>query len=211
MRIGRKIIFIGIICVAIITSASFGHNDLAIFLAIASICFCILLQMNSKVYRSLFAPREMTFLERNYDCLVIGDMEGRDELIPQGKKVLRFQFPNRSLYASYIILQHVFSWLDENHGEVIILVKRKNLQSQHVSEYDVPLLHQITIDRMSLTKKTTRYPLFKDPVCSIKLLLNHLLPCHYEKIDNPLVELEDFCRKRNIKLTIMANLSNNGK
>lgn len=205
MKIGKiKLLFIlGII--GVIVLFVLGHIICALALLALLIFAKILLIINQRIYRSLFAPNEMTYLERNYDYLIIGDVEGIKKLVPQRKKVLKFVFPGRSLFASYIILQHVFSWLDESKGTVIILTDRKNLSRREISEYDMPLLHRITISRLSLSNKVTCYPLFKNPLLSIKYLLNRILPISYSQIESPLQELSVFCEKRNIRLIVMAH------
>lgn len=205
MKIGRKKILFILGTIGVIVLMVLDHIISALSLVAVLLFFIVILILNRHVYHSLFAPWEMSYLERNYDFLIIGDIEGRKDLVPKGKKVLKFVFPNRTLYASYVILQHVFSWLDENQGKVIILTDSKNLSNREISEYDIPLLHRITISKLSLKTQVTRYPLLKSPILSIKFLLNRKLPISYSRIESPLPELSEFCKKRNIQLTVMSH------
>lgn len=203
MKIGKKkILFVLILLLGIIL-VCYNEYFYSVVLLILAILLYLCFVLNRKIYGSLFPPKEMIFTERNYDCIVIGDLGFEGKSI-EGKKVLRFQFPNRTLFASYIILQHVFSWLREDNGEVIILSKSNNLSKKQISVYDYPLLHRITLKKLNLKGSTPRNPLFRNPILSLKYLLK--ISSTKYKIINPLFpELIDFCKKRRIKLTVMSS------
>lgn len=203
MKIGKKkLLFVLILLLGIIL-VDCNEFFYSVVLLILSFLLYLCFVLNRKIFDSLFPPREMTFTERNYDCIVIGDLGCNGKNI-KGKKILRFQFPNRTLFASYIILQHVFSWLREDNGEIIILSKRNNLSKKQISVYDYPLLHRITLKKLNLKGTTPRNPLFLNPILCLKYLFK-ISTNRYKIINPPFPELVDFCAKRGIKLTVMTS------
>ena len=70
---------------------------------------------NSYIRKRICAKNPGTFTEyrRNFDILVIGDMCDVKDIIPQNKSYLQFDAPDRTLFASFLILQGKFSWLNE--------------------------------------------------------------------------------------------------
>lgn len=204
MKIGKKkILFVLILLLGIIL-VYYNEYFYCVVLLILAIFLYLCFVLNKNIYESLFPPKEMIVTERNYDCIVIGDL-GLDGKSIEGKKVLRFQFPNRTLFASYIILQHVFSWLKEENGEVIILANKNGLSKKEISVYDYPLLHRITLKKLGLKGTTPRNSLFINPLLSLKYLFK-VSSARYEIINPPLPELIDFCEKRRIQLTVMSSL-----
>ena len=144
-----------------------------------------------------------TFKEkrRNFDVLVIGDMYDVQGIIPGDKTYLLFDAPNRTLFASFLILQCKFSWLREGKGKCIILCKRKNEKSKSISMFDVPFLHKILLKQYGIKRQLIElnYPLLFHPlqvlkfVCEKKHFTSSIEKC-------PFPEIEEFCKQRDIEL-----------
>lgn len=158
---------------------------------------------NNWVYKKIYSKNPGTFTEnrRNFDVLVIGEKYDVKEIIEEGKTYLQFDAPNRTLFASFLILQGKFSWLNEGKGKCIILCKKSNEKKNDISIFDIPFLHSIIINKYKLKRKQTelKYPLFSHPLLIIKFLFGKKYNLSStEKC--PLPEIEDFCTRRDIEL-----------
>ncbi|MBQ9204532.1 MAG: hypothetical protein IJ155_09855 [Prevotella sp.] len=158
---------------------------------------------NQYVQNKIKAKNPNTFTEkhRNFDLLVIGEKYDVTSIIPEGKTFLQFDAPNRSLFASFLILQAKFSWLNEGKGKCIIICRKRNEESRSVSIFDIPFLHVITINKYKLRRQQSE---LKSPLLSHPLqVMNFFFGRKYDNSSVercPLKEIEDFCAQRDIEL-----------
>ena len=158
---------------------------------------------NNFIRKKIYEKSPGTFTEnrRNFDVLVIGDLYDVQSIIPKDKMYLQFDAPDRSLFASFLILQGKFSWLKEGKGKCIILCKKDNEKKKIVSMFDIPFLHTIIINQFKLKRQQAelKHPLFSHPLQVFKFLFGkkHKMSS-VEKC--PLMEIEDFCAQRDIEL-----------
>lgn len=158
---------------------------------------------NSSVSKRICEKNPGTFTEnrRNFDVLVIGDMYDVKDLIPQNKTYLQFDAPDRTLFASFLILQGKFSWLNEGKGKCIIICKKSNEKKKNVSMFDIPFLHTIIINKYKLKKQQAelKYPLFSHPLQVCKFISGK--KCDMSSVEDcPLPEIVEFCAQRDIEL-----------
>lgn len=162
-----------------------------------------LISGNSSVRKKICDKNPGTFTEnrRNFDVLIIGEMYDVKEIIEKDKTYLQFDAPNRTLFASFLILQGKFSWLNEGKGKCIILCKKSNENKKNISMFDVPFLHSIIINKYKLKRLQVelKYPLFFHPLLVIKFLLGKKYNMSSVK-KCPLTEIDDFCVQRDIEL-----------
>lgn len=157
---------------------------------------------NSFVRKKICLKNPGTFREtrRNFDVLVIGEMYDVRGIIEKNKTYLQFDAPNRSLFASFLILQGKFSWLNEGKGKCIILCRKSNEKENKISMFDIPFLHRIIINKYKLkrTQAELNYPLFYHPL----LVLQFFFGKKYNTSTVqkcPLSEIENFCAQRDIE------------
>lgn len=145
-------------------------------------------------------PGTFTEKRRNFDILVIGEKIDLQGIVPQDKTYLLFDAPNRTLFASFLILQGKFSWLKEGKGKCIIVCKKSNEKKNAISIFDIPFLHIITIRKYNLEKqrKELRYPLISHPLQVIKFFFGKKY-CMSTVYKCPLHEIENFCFQRDIE------------
>lgn len=158
---------------------------------------------NSLIRRKICDKNPGTFTEsrRNFDVLVIGEKFDLNGIIDKGQTYLQFDAPNRTLFASFLILQCKFSWLNEGKGKCFILCKKSNEKRKELSIFDVPFLHPVIINRYKLKRLQSElnYPLFIHPLQVLKFLFGKKFDSSTEE-KCPLHEIEIFCAQRNIKL-----------
>lgn len=157
---------------------------------------------NSYVRKRIGEKNPGTFIEnrRNFDVLVIGEMYDVKDIIPQNKTYLQFDAPDRTLFASFLILQGKFSWLNEGKGKCIIICKKSNEKKKIVSMFDIPFLHTIIINKYKLKKQQAEltYPLLSHPMQVRKFIFDKRYDTSsVEKC--PLPEIEEFCTQRDIE------------
>lgn len=157
---------------------------------------------NSYVRKRICEKNPGTFIEnrRNFDVLVIGDMYDVKDIIPQNKTYLQFDAPDRTLFASFLIMQGKFSWLNEGKGKCIIVCKKSNEKKKTVSMFDIPFLHTIIINKYNLKKQQAelKHPLFSHPRLACKFILGKKYSMSsVEKC--PFLEIEEFCAQRDIE------------
>jgi hypothetical protein len=115
---------------------------------------------------------------RNFDYLLIGSTKlwhyVRQVHCNEYKdnQVMSFAFFKRSLYAVYLILQHMFSWLKEN-GTVIVAIDIDECQREGIDKLnysDFRFLHPVTIKEIGVKfwKFKRIVPLLFYPVFSIR-------------------------------------------
>lgn len=158
---------------------------------------------NTSIRKKICEKNPGTFTEsrRNFDVLIIGEKYEVTDLVQEGKTYLQFDAPNRSLFASFLILQCKFSWLREGKGKCIILCRKSNEEKKKISMFDIPFLHKIIINKYKLTKhqRELKYPLIFHPL----QVYNFFVGENYNAssvVKCPLPEIEDFCAQRDIEL-----------
>ena len=158
---------------------------------------------NRYIRKKIFEKNPGTFTEsrRNFDVLVIGEMYDVQGIIQKDKTYLQFDAPNRTLFASFLILQGKFSWLNEGKGKCIILCRTDNEKIKNISMFDIPFLHPIIMNKYKLKRQQIElnYPLLFHPVQVLRFLFGKKYDMSsIEKC--PLSEIEDFCTQRAIEL-----------
>jgi hypothetical protein len=146
-------------------------------------------------------PGTFTEIRRNFEVLVIGEMYDVKKIINKDKTYLQFDAPNRTLFASFLILQGKFSWLKEGKGKCIIICKKSNEEKKNISMFDVPFLHSIIINKYNLKRQQTEliFPLLFHPLQVFKFLFGKRY--NMSSVEKcPFPEIEDFCAQRNIEL-----------
>lgn len=136
---------------------------------------------------------------RNIKYLMIGDMIDPSSVVPPNCSYVQIKAPGRGKKASFEILKHTFSILDEDDGIVIITAKKNAVDSFTV--FDYPFFHELTFNRYHIEcpHLFLRFPLLKYPLATIQLALNHYQNGWKETVCSD-SELNKFCRQRNIKL-----------
>ena len=156
---------------------------------------------NSAIRKKICEKNPSTFTEtrRNFDVLIIGEKYDVTDLVQDGKLYLQFDAPDRSLWASFLILQGKFSWLKEERGKCIIICKKKNEKIKTISLFDVPFLHRIIINKYKLNKQQLelRYPLLFHPLEVYKFFVGGKYNVS-SVVKCPLPEIEEFCAHRDI-------------
>lgn len=153
----------------------------------------------NKPFAALSSVREI----KSYDTLVIGDLASPSVYIPYcniGSSVV-ITAPDRSLDASFQILLHVISCIEE--GGRCVIIHRNKIDG--FSLFDTPFLHSITRKELHLDKLhgKIKWPIFYEPVNSMKILMN-LYSCDYQESRCPMAELEDFCIRKGLKLIYLT-------
>lgn len=158
---------------------------------------------NTSVCKKIYEKNPGTFTEnrRNFDVLVIGELYDVKGIISNDKTYLQFDAPNRTLFASFLILQCKFSWLREGKGKCIILCRKNNEEKKNISMFDIPFLHKIIINKYKLTKQQQelKYPLLFHPLQVYKFFVGEKYNVS-SVVKCPLPEIEEFCAQRDIEL-----------
>lgn len=139
---------------------------------------------------------------RTYDCLVIGDMCRMDIPERYGIPINRTFFltaPGRSLEASFNLLSHTFSLLNGQQRTCIIVHSGK--YKTIFSVFDTPYISLVSRKELGLEKLHARssYPLFFDPIRSIRALLS-VTPKKYEESDCPDERIKRLCNDKGMRL-----------
>ncbi|MEE3484349.1 MAG: hypothetical protein VZQ98_08535 [Bacteroidales bacterium] len=137
--------------------------------------------------------------------LVIGDVCSHKELssVINEDETLFFTCPYRTLPASYQILLHTVSRIDEK-GLVVIIDKKQPTKFQHTI-FDVNFYSQITKKELGLefSKNDMRFPFFKHPIVSFMILVG-CYSKNYKTELCPNEAIQEFCNKKNIKLLYLT-------
>lgn len=169
------------------------------------ILLAVLLYVLNKIVREstnkmqlLSARREI----KKYQYLIIGDMCPHSVLrgyISQPKNSFMLLSPGRSLDASYQILLHTISILDEN-GTCIIIDSGKHIQKSYTL-FDVSYLSSITRKELGIESLENKrfYPLYYEPIKSLQILFNFSIRRKYKKKDCKDKHFLDFFQHRNIQ------------
>lgn len=168
----KKIILVFLLCGAIILlfTRLWAFSLLIIWAIGVFVLNKIVLKKSNKM-PLLSAQRKI----KKYKYLVIGDLCSYSVLkdfIDNQDDAFTILAPGRSLDASYQILLHTISILDED-GVCIIIDSGKH-SNQVYTVFDVPYLNLVTRKELqieSLFRKAS-YPLFYEPVKSLFILFN---------------------------------------
>lgn len=189
---------------------------LAIALLFTPLCFfsififggVLFVAMNHMISREMARPfcalssaREI----KSYYTLVIGEYASSSEYSAYCNKETSVVIisPNRSLEASYQILLHTISCIEEG-GTCIILYKRK-AKFKGFSLFDMHYIHPITRKVLHIEHlvKQQRYPFLYEPIKSLKILLQIKVQGFVET-DCPFAEIKDYCNKKGIHLIYLT-------
>lgn len=146
---------------------------------------------------------------KKYNSLVIGDVCSKDILksyLPETENSIEIMMYGRSLEASFQILLHTFSILEDG-GICVIIHDGKRKRNQY-SLFDIPYFNFITLKELGQEKliRKSSLPLFFEPIKSICILFG-ITHSHYNLADCPDEEIKRFCENKNIKLKYLL-LSN---
>ena len=176
---------------------------------ITAYLFCaILFWLNRKALKKIQDQKEPFKIGgkiRNVHYLIIGDMAEPSTMVPPNQSFVQIKAPNRSLKASFEILRHTSSILDEDKGNVIIAVKKRNIENTF-SVFDIPFLYNLSIKKLRVgnLSKMSKYPILKDPVSTVLLVINHCSK-RWHLSTCPNEDVVKFCVERNINLKYYEN------
>lgn len=158
------------------------------------------LLINIIVYRkfSYIATHLFSSIGRNYHQLIIADSCNLDSILSGRYLTLISPMP-RSMQAVTLMVQRMYSLIDEEQGELII-VMHKPYKAKGVKVFDVPYMHENTLSdlHMNAMKYFCRLPLLFNPFASLKLLMGKSKSLPVEAtLDNK--ALKEFLDTRNIK------------
>lgn len=156
---------------------------------------------NGMPYSVLHANREI----KQYANLVIGDFVSPSSYLPYLKEghTLIITSPRRSFAASYQILLHVVSCM-EDKGNCIIV---PDDQAQGYSLFDVLYFNLITRKELDVEylMERRRFPFIYEPIKSLRILFN-IHSKQYKESECPSMELLEFCRRKGITLTFLSHI-----
>ena len=202
MKLTKQMMF-SIICLSLIVFFILKLYLLSISCLVVLFFTAIAIYINKCINKRIIDVNPSIFTEsrRNFDYLIIGDLNNEEIKVPNNLKYLKFEAPDRTLFASYIILRNRFSWLREDgRGTCIIVVKKKNNNLNRISPFDIPFLHPIEIKKYQLYRqqKKLRYP-----ILYLDKSLRFLFGSRKDKairVACPNEEIVRFCNERNINL-----------
>lgn len=176
-------------------------NNLWLYL-LAGILF-LLFWLNNYVYKKTAynAIHLFSSVGRNYKKLIIGEACDVKQIVGDEPNYIFFLSPGkRSIQITIELVKRLYSLLDEDSGELYIVLDPKAKDIHGVSVFDIPYLHDITLKSLDIQNKKLlcRFPLFLEPMASIKFLLNR--SPHFKLIEGvfPSEDLAVFCKERNI-------------
>ena len=170
----------------------------------------ILLLLNHFIVRKIYAIRtELSALRsiNSYRVLVIGDMCKKKTYSSYLQNVpghsLLLLSPKRSLDASFQILLHTESILEENG--CCIIIHNGKFSSKLYSIFDIPYLSFITKKELGLDylEFRSRWPLIFDLQRSLMFLLN-IHSYMYSEKECPDQRIQHFCQKKGIQLIYLT-------
>lgn len=134
-------------------------------------------------------------ISRNYDTLIIGEPIQIKNKKKLGKYIC-ITCPGRSVKASKLIAYRLFSLLKPK-GRLIITYH--STISNSISSLDIHYIHDVTLLEIGIKKVKRFFPLLLNPFRTLKLLFGFKYR-QFEKNDNQNIDLENFCKKRNLIL-----------
>ena len=164
--------------------------------------------LNELVCRKINLQREPFGINstiRNVDYLIIGDYCEVKKYVPKGKSHIEFFAPGRSYPSAFQVLRHTHSILKEEGGTVIMTIGKGK---KAYTVFDIALFHEITIKKygLQLLKIMSRFPLFAEPLDSIRFLAGRGIQSTYIFWEDVPSELRIFCDERNYKLILLKKV-----
>ena len=193
----KKIILIFFLCAAVILLFTrLWILSLLIILAIGFLVLNKIILRKSNKMPLLSAQRKI----RKYKYLVIGDLcpySLLKDYIDKQEDAFIILAPGRSLDASYQIMLHIMSILDEDG--ICIIIDSGKYPKRVYTVFDIPYLSFITRKELHLECLVRResYPLLYEPIKSFSVLLN--ISLGHNKYKNMICKDErftNFFRKR---------------
>lgn len=161
----------------------------------------IVIREIGRPFQALSSVREI----KSYDTLVIGEYAALSEYGAYCNKdrSVVITSPNRSLEASYQLLLHTISCIEDD-GTCIILYNRKALL-KGFTLFDIPYIHPITRKELQIEHlvKQNRLPLLYEPIKSLKMLLRIKKRGFFET-ECPSAEIKNYCDKKGIHLIYLT-------
>lgn len=174
-----------------------------IWLYLLIIIVVLLFWINIFIYNSTAYNARHLFstIGRNYKRLVIGEMCDVSQFLGEEGALCFLSPAKRSTLMVFELVKRLYSLLDEDSGELYIVI-HSNRNSNMVSVFDVPYLHDITLKSLGIVKKKwkSHFPLFFEPQASIKFLFRRFIHNNLVESVCPYSDISSFCRERNIKL-----------
>lgn len=175
---------------------------------IVAILLIVSFIINKKVYLKIRQPLLSLGPKRpveKIETLIIGNNFSLKILkaICRFDKALILTSPNRSLYASSMILYHTESILQDGGRVIIIASKRKK---EKVDMFDIPLISRVSALEEGLNRysRINKYPFFIKPLKSILFLLGIACKNTLKMVECPDKELMDFCIRKNFELIYLV-------
>lgn len=161
----------------------------------------IVIREIGRPFQALSSVREI----KSYDTLVVGEYAALSEYgayCNKDRSVI-ITSPNRSLEASYQLLLHTISCIEDD-GTCIILYNRK-AQLKGFTLFDIPYIHPITRKELQIEHlvKQNRLPLLYEPIKSLKMLL-HIKKRGFFETECPSTEIKNYCDKKGIHLIYLT-------
>lgn len=138
---------------------------------------------------------------RNFDTIIIGRYPYKDKgILTNTVSVLNLTNRRRSLFASYLILIHYYSYLREDGKGIIYIIKSKKNEENYITIYDWIHFHPVIKSRLKLNNQIIyRFPLL---FCYWKFKVKDFF------IDRADFSIEEriliFCQERNLKFKIIT-------
>ena len=198
----------GITAMTLLVGCLFLFPQLLPFVIMVVVLLGILFMLNRLALKNLNCQKDPFKIGgnvRNVDYLIIGDMINPATVVPANKTYVQIKAPSRSLLASFEILRHTSSILDEDNGNVVICTAKKNRGKGTYSIFDTPFFYYLTIKKKGLEtlNKLARFPVLIKPFSTIQLVLD--LNKKWKEAACPNNEIVVFCSKRNFNLSYYEN------
>ena len=200
----KRRIFLLCICICgfIILFTPFWILSIFLYLGVALlVANHVVIKKINYPYSILHANREI----KQYANLVIGDFGTSSSYKSHLKEgnTLIITSPGKSLAASYQILLHVISCM-EDEGNCIIM-QGKNESKKDYTLFDIHFFNLITRKELGVEYLINRrsFPLLYEPIRSLRILFN-IHSKHYKATECPSMELKNFCKRKGISLTYLA-------
>ena len=200
----KKIILVFLLCGAIILLFTrLWVFSLLIIWAIGVFVLNKIVLKKSNKMPLLSAQRKI----KKYKYLVIGDLcpySVFKDYIDKQEDAFIILAPGRSFDASYQIMLHTMSILDED-GVCIIIDSGKH-SNQVYTVFDVPYLNLVTRKELQieLLAKRYSYPFFYEPFKSFRILFNKSSNLNYRCTVCNYSKITEFCRYKGVRLVYLT-------
>lgn len=170
--------------------------------------FCtllLLLMVNVIVYEktSYNAKHLFSTIGRNYKIMIIGENCDVSQLTENISDSILFLSPSHlSMFAAGLLVKRLFSLLDEENGQLFLILHQESIRSNKISVFEIPYLHTITLNALHLQhmKWKSRFPLFSCPIDSLEYLISHPRRRVLVEAKCPSDDILSFCHERNIQI-----------